>query len=393
MLTPEAAPAKVDRDVRPASAEDDAPGDDVVQQRTEAVEQELASAMKLFDAGNFAEAERALIRLDRKRQRGILPEFLRKKKTPTDATTVDRLLRKSQPAWGEKTLYHLAEAQFQQGKLVAASDTFAKLVVDYPGTRTLEKAVAREFEIAETWLNAINPDAPPEKRGSWTDRFTGRLPAVDVAGHALTVYEHVRHHDPTGPLADDAVMRIADYHDSQGNYEEAAIYYDQLIDELPKSPLLRQAYEKTIQAKLKAYMGPDYNASGLEKARAQIHQAMTLFPERQTSSSEMFSKALDLIDDQDAEITFRRGEFYRQTGYPGAAELCYGEVRARWPRSAWAEQSKSRLDEIALMPRKKVEPSRIMTLPGAGDPYAGGHTPAAGTGTGTPIGSAGAASP
>jgi tetratricopeptide (TPR) repeat protein len=389
MLTPEGAPAKVDRDIRRAAAQDDAA--DLVKERTEAVEQELASAMKLFDAGNYPEAERALVRLDRKRQRGILPEFLKRKKEPSDATSIDRLLRKSQPAWGEKTLYHLAEAQYHQGKLVAASDTLSKLVVDYPGTRFLEKCVEREFEIAETWMNAIDPDAAPEKRGEWNDRLTGRLPAVDVSGHALQVYERVRHHDPTGPLADDAVMRIADFHDRQGNYEEAAIYYDQLIEDLPKSPLLRQAYEKTIQAKLKAYSGPEYNPSGLEKARAQIHQAMTLFPERQASTSEMFSRALDLIDDQDAEITFRRGEFYRQTGYPQAAEMCYGEVRSRWPRSAWAEQSKARLDEIAPMPRKKVEPSRIMTLPGAGDPYAGGNTAgsAAGSGVGAPIGAPG----
>ena len=46
--------------------------------------------------------------------------------------------------------------------------------------------------------------------------WKGRHPTVDVSGNALAVLEHVRHHDPLGPLADDAVMQIADYHFKHG---------------------------------------------------------------------------------------------------------------------------------------------------------------------------------
>ena len=45
----------------------------------------------------------------------------------------------------------------------------------------------------------------------WYARFNGRLPLVDTQRQRPgQVLEHVRHHDPTGPLADDAVLRIAD---------------------------------------------------------------------------------------------------------------------------------------------------------------------------------------
>lgn len=347
------------------------------------VEEQFRAAENLMQEGKLDEAERLLAGLQRKSERGTLGKLF----NPLDPAKPDpkRGLfgeRKRQSAWGEKALFLLAETQFRRGKLVAANDTLVKLLTQYPGTSYLDQAVQREYDIAVAWLDAINPQSPPEKREQWNDRLTGRLPAIDVSGHALQVLEHVRHHDPTGPLADDAVMRIADHHYQHGAFEEAALYYDQLITDHPKSALLQTAYERTIDAKMKAYEGPDYDVSGLEKAREQIQHATTLFPERRASTSDDLAHKLDLLQDQQAEITFRRGEFYKQTGYPGAAELCFGEVKARWPQSEWASKAEAELQIIAKMPRKKVEPSKIMTRPGAVDPFAGGLGSAAGGGAG-----------
>ena len=87
------------------------------------------------------------------------------------------------------------------------------LIADYPGTEFLDKLVSREYAIAQTWLAADDPKAKPEQKPMpWYARFNGRRPLVDTQGHALQALEHVRHHDPTGPLADDAVLRIADQH-------------------------------------------------------------------------------------------------------------------------------------------------------------------------------------
>ena len=342
--------------------------------------------MKLYNEGKLAEAERLFAKIDRQKvhsdasaasgdpmsrgfSAGSFGTSFGGNRNDTLQPGLFSPRRRKHAPWGERVLYFLAESQYRQGKLTEANDTYAKLATTYPGTQFMEKVAAREYAIATEWLEAADPKSPPEKREQWGDRFNGRLPVVDVKGHALQVLEHVRHHDPLGPLADDAVMRIADYYYNQGNFEEASIYYDQLISDHPKSSLMLQAHVRSIDAKLKGYVGPHYDTDGLEKARALIGRTMAAFPERDAATSEFLSHSLDLINDQQAEVTYRHGEFYRQTGYPGAAELSFAEVRVRWPQSQWSARSKEQLELIAKAPRKEVLPSKIMTTPGSPDPY------------------------
>lgn len=382
LLAPEGAPHKVDMNVQPASLLPPTEIDPTIVKEFEAAEEHLA-------AGRLDEAERAFTNLDRRRERGSLPERLGLGKKKDDDKTIAGILRKTQPGWGERALYYLAETQYKQGKLVTAHDTIDKLLVNYPGSKYLDQLVAREYEIAMTWLKAIDPKSKPEDREKWNDRATGRLPAFDVSGHALQALEHVRQHDVAGPYADKSVMHIADFHYERENYEEASEYYDQLIESHPKSELAYDAYRKTIDSKLKAYIGPKYDPTGLAKAKDQVHQVMTLYPERHATNSENLSHTLDLIEDQEAEQAFRRGEFYKQTGYPGAAELCYGELKTRWPQSNWTKLAQGRLEEIARMPRKVVEPSKIMSQPGANDPFASGLNSGTTPGATSPLGSQG----
>ena len=69
---------------------------------------------------------------------------------------------------------------------------------------------------ASTPADAAAKDEPTRKsdgkdaavrQAAWTDHFNGRLPLIDVDGYALKAMEHVRQHDPTGPLADVATLR------------------------------------------------------------------------------------------------------------------------------------------------------------------------------------------
>lgn len=383
LFTPERASRTVDPEVaRAGTAADPATRSDPARPDPE-TKAELDAAMRLYNEGQLAEAEKIFARLDRKKVRAHIPmlaggQSIKEQSNGTFWTRDSGLgnlagpFKKSQAPWGEGVLFYLAESQYRQGKLTAANDTYAKLASTYSGSQYLEKVAEREYAIATEWLEAVDPDSPPERREKLGDRVNGRLPFVDVKGHALQVLEHVRHHDPLGPLADDAVMRIADFHFDSGHFEEASTYYDQLITDHPKSPLALRAHVRSIDAKIKAYIGPDYDSDGLEEARKLIGRAMTAFPERDPETSEFLSHSLDLINDQQAEIAFRRGEFYRKTGYAGAAELSYAEVRARWPRSEWAAKAKDQLDHIARAPRKEVLPSKIMTAPGAPDPFTSG---------------------
>lgn len=340
---------------------------------------EVAAAEKLFQQGKLAEAEAAYYKLAKARK---------------------------ETSWGERAQYALAEVRYQRGNLVGANDAFVALVATYPSTPHLEKAVEREYTIGQAWLGmaeadpkaaevtksaevtklakdpkAAMPSTPPAR---WDDVFVGRRPPFDVRGNALQVFEHVRQHDATGPLADKAAWTIATYHLRQADYESAANVYDQLVAEHPKSPLAHRATLASIDCKMKAYAGPEYDGGGLEQARAQIEQVMKAYPEKAASTADDLAHKLDLIADQQAERAYKNGAYYKSVGKVAAAEFSFAEVPARWPESPWAKRAKAELATLSKMPRTITLPSKIMSAPGAADPYA-----AAGSGGG--MGGAGGA--
>jgi len=303
---------------------------------------EFQAALKLFQLGKFPEAEKQFAKIAKDRK-GTHP-------------------------WGENAQYYLAETQYQRKKYVNAHDSFERLIKDYSGTDLLDKAVSREFAIASIWMLQDDPKAPRDKLLPWYGHFDGSLPLIDVQGSILQALEHVRQNDPKGPLADDASLQIADHYMKHRDYESAAMYYDQFMTEYTKSPFLQQVQLSAIDARMKAYLGPDYDASGLEKARDLVRTTMKTFPERQEGFEKLYH-TLDVINAQEAEKTFKDGMYYKRVGKVTAAEYYFGKIPQRWPNSEWALKAKTELAQLAKMPRKPSKPSKIIIPPGSVDPF------------------------
>jgi TolA-binding protein len=307
---------------------------------------ELDAAIKLFQQGKFEEAEKQFTKIAKDRKGST---------------------------WGENASFYLAESQFQRKKYVDAHTSYEKLYHDYPATAYKDKLTKREYDLAQIWLAQSDPEAPAEKKLPWTARFDGRLPVIDTQGTGLQALEHVRNNNPDGPLADKAAIEIADYHMKHLDYESAAMYYDQFIQEYggKKSQYLQYAQLSGIDARMKAYQGPEYDVSGLEKARQLVGQTMNTFPERQASFEKLYL-TLDHINEAEAEKTFKVGMFYKRTKKIASAEYYLGKIPQRWPNSPWAVQAKTELAELAKMPRKPSKPSKIIIPPGASDPFMSG---------------------
>lgn len=326
-----------------------------------ASEAEFDAAKKLFDAGQFAKAE------------------------PLFAALAKREVKKGTP-WGVKAQFYLAETQFRRERYTAAVDNFQYLLKKYAGESEFkDRVLAREYQIAQIWLADDDPKGKPL---SWKARFDGRAPMIDRQGYAIKALENVRLHDATGPLADHAALRTADHYHAAGDFEQAAIYYDQLLNDHAKSPLRERAQLSSIDAKIKGYIGPEYDVTGLDSARETIQRTMAEFPEHQANNEQLYH-TLDLINDQAAEREYNIGQYYLRARKPASAEYQFGLVAAKWPKSKWAEYAKVELKKTAKMPRKASVPSKIMTLPGAPDPGAmGGGQGGAGSG-GSGFGSSG----
>jgi outer membrane protein assembly factor BamD (BamD/ComL family) len=305
---------------------------------------ELEAAKTLFEQGKFADSEKAFAKIAKDRKG---------------------------THWGETSQYYLAESRYQRGKYVDAHDSFEKLYAEYPVTDYRDKLVSREFAIAQLWALQDDPDAPKDKLLPWYGRFDGRLPIIDTQGYALKALEHVRHNDPTGELADDAALQIADYYMKHRDYESAALYYDQFIAEYNKSPYLQKVQHAAIDARMRGYLGPDYDASGLVKARELVQKTMKTFPEQQASYEGLYH-TLDVINNAEAEKTFLTAAYYKRVKKIQAAEFYFGKIPQRWPGSPWAVKAKVELAQLATMPRTQSKPSKIMIPPGSTDAFGGG---------------------
>jgi TolA-binding protein len=317
-------------------------------------EAEFQEALTLFQQGKLSEAERAFGRIAKNRKGS---------------------------AYGETGQYYLAETQFQMKKYVSAHDSFEKLHADYPATDYLDKLVSREYELAHRWMKQNDPKTPHDQLIPWYGRFTGSLPIIDSAGYSVKALEHVRHNDPTGPLADDAAMELADFYLNHRDYESASIYYDQFLTDHAKSPLLQQVLHSAIEARMKAYLGPEYDGATLEKARELVKRNMQSFPEQQASFEKLYH-TLDLINDAEAEKTYKDGMYYKHIGKVPSAEFYLGKIPQRWPNSPWAVKAKTELAQLAKLPRKPSKPSKIIIPPGFSDPFSSGGMGGMGMGMG-----------
>ncbi len=123
-----------------------------------------------------------------------------------------------------------------------------------------------------------------------------------------------------------------------------------------------------IDARLKAYLGPEYDASGLEKARDLVKKTMETFPEQQASYEGLYH-TLDVINNAEAEKAFLTGSYYKRVSKVASAEFYFGKIPQRWPGSPWAVKAKVELAQLAKMPRTPSKPSKIMIPPGSTDPF------------------------
>jgi outer membrane protein assembly factor BamD (BamD/ComL family) len=302
---------------------------------------EYQAVEKLFQQGRFAEAEKGFAKIAKS--------------------------RKGSP-WGENSQFYLAESQFQQKKYVNAHDSFELLHKDYPANAYMEELVSREYAIAQIWLAQCDPTTPKEKLLPWYNRFTGTLPVIDTAGSGIKALEHVRMNKSDDPLAERASYEMGNYYMKHHDYESASVYYEEFIHDYTKSPLLEEVQHLAIDARMRAYEGPDYDASGLEKARDLVRRTGDAFPERQANFEGLYH-TLDLINDAQAEKTFKQAEYYKRVHKVASAEYYFGKIPRRWPNSVWAEKAKGELAQLAKLPRTPSKPTRIIIPPGASDPF------------------------
>lgn len=268
---------------------------------------------------------------------------------------------------GEEAQFFVAESYYALGQYSKAQDGYDQLFEDYPSTRYVEPATRRLFAIARTWLEISEPASRNEIRqvsgekvlenetqGTSKDptvivrilpNFHDRSrPMFDTQGRALQCLKSIWMNDPTGPLADDALMLTASYHQRHGNYVESDRYFQILREEYPDSPHLETAFVLGAHVKQMSYQGPYYEGRDLEGARRLKEQTLQLFPASQ--QRQQIRKDLDSLYLMEAERAWSRIEYYQKKRNPRAVAIACVQLLSDYPDTSYAREARGILRTI-----------------------------------------------
>jgi outer membrane protein assembly factor BamD (BamD/ComL family) len=298
-------------------------------------QERLGTAIALYDKGEYATAVKQFKSITRKFQ---------------------------ETSAGEEAQFRLGEAYFASGRLPEAQDAYDQLFVDYPSTRYVEPASRDLFSIARTWLETADPAAKPEIRQVSGESIEEDAPAqktsrdptlkfrilpnfhdpgrpvFDTQGRALQALKAIWLNDPTGPLADDALMLTATYYMRHNNPVEADRYFMILREEYADSPHLEEAFLLGSHVKLTSYQGAHYEGITLASAENLKSQSLHLFPA--TEHRDQLKKDLNQIYLLQAERKFSIVEYWQAKGKPRAVAVACMSLISEFPDTRFAGEAR-----------------------------------------------------
>lgn len=251
----------------------------------------------------------------------------------------DTLLRED--AW-----FYAGESWFFADRYPKANRCYDKVLNGFDYTRYLDIIVRRKFLIARYW-EQVGFDIPLLLSLQFGDPTR---PRFDTLGHAVKTYGSIRMHDPTGPLADDAIMATGNIYFRKGRFADAAEEYRTLRKEYPKSEHLLDAHLLGLGATLASYQGPAYDGKPLEEARDITYQTLRLFGHELGEEKDRLLEIDRQITEALAERELALARFYEKKRRYGAARFYYRTVLEEYPLTAAAETARERLAAIEGFP-------------------------------------------
>jgi outer membrane protein assembly factor BamD (BamD/ComL family) len=267
----------------------------------------------------------------------------------------------------EDALFMQAESAFNLGHYSDAEMKYTELLKFYPSTRHLDDVSKRLFEIARVWLDFPEAAALGEVQQVNYDDFRRKLPAeestkksrgpmfwpnftdkarplFDPEGNGVAALRLIWLNDPTGPLADDALMLAASHYARKGDFIEADRHYTLLREEYPNSPHVQQAFVLGSHVKLMAYQGPNYDGKSLQDAEHLKKSTLRLYPNLE--EKERIERELARIEEAKAAREWEQVIFYERKNNPRAQAVYCHLILQRYPDTSAARQAEIRLKQL-----------------------------------------------
>jgi outer membrane assembly lipoprotein YfiO len=275
--------------------------------------------------------------------RRVLISWIKSKQPKKDTTAQPSQLLAPTPN-RDRAVYLLGMANFHTGNRLMAFYNFDELLDYYPASRYFYPALEQQYEIADAYLRGL-------KR-----KFLG-FPILSADTEAIEMLYRIQQRAPGSPIAEQALLRTADYYYASSQFDVAADAYAAYIRSYPRSPYqarvrLRQAFSALAQ-----FRGVRFDATPVIDARQQLSDLATAFP--RVAEEENISAILRRIDTSLARKIYATADFYRRTNKPRAAVYYYRYLQRTFPESPEAASAGRALERMPQWALEAVESTNI----------------------------------
>ena len=252
--------------------------------------------------------------------------------------------------WIDRYSQHpmLPDAYLLRGDALMAQREYYKAAFDYefiakgfPGSEAFVTALERELEIAKLFGSGL-------KRKLWGMRI------ADASDEAEEMLIRIQERLYGSRLAEEAGMELGDFYFRRRNMSLAVEAYSLFIENYPDSEQINKARKRLIYAHLAGFKGPEFDATGLFNARAELVRLKALAP---IASEEVGADALiGRIDESNARKLLHTTRWYLRTSDLIAAELTIRRLVERYPHTlAAADALRLIPDILPRLPQSVLE--------------------------------------
>jgi outer membrane protein assembly factor BamD (BamD/ComL family) len=290
----------------------------------------------------------------------------------------------------EEAMFMVAESYFRMQQYPAAQDAYDELFKKYPSTKFLEQSTQHLFEIALYWLDSPKPATEvelahfsrddsetrlediPEARVPYVFPLTPNLfdrsrPLFDTQGRAMQALRSVWMNDPTGPLADKALMITATHHLRKGDFQEADHYFATIREQYADRKTAASAYVLGQHASYNSYQGSKYDGKQLDEARKLTDSALRMYPDLPQANK--LKKDLKRMKQESSERDWEKVQFYKKRGENDAVAVYCEYILRDYPDSPRAADARKLLLELGPDYAKGILPAPVYKPAAPSEPY------------------------
>ena len=169
------------------------------------------------------------------------------------------------PAY-DRGLYLMAEALRGQRQYIRAFYYCDQLLDEHPDSSIYSNALQLQYEIADAYLKGAK------------DRLIG-LRIIGRQDEAVEMLFRIQQRAPGSTVAENALLRTADFYAATGDFDLAADAYHAYADTYPRSPLAARARLKEAEANDLQFNGVNFDTTSQLNARTIYRRVAAETPE------------------------------------------------------------------------------------------------------------------